>query len=126
NTHCMERAITSNTSLCFYQPHSQRQAILYIIVNLATPPSGSLTPFNGYVTLSRSQTVKTARLLQDFDDKLFTTPPSEHLALEDRRLKELDLLTMNKYSTFNLIGGGSITQLEPGHPHIDIECGSNR
>ncbi|KEP44881.1 ATP-dependent DNA helicase pif1, partial [Rhizoctonia solani 123E] len=79
----------------FTNYRSQGQTIPYIIMDLATPPSGGLTPFNGYVTLSRSQTAKMARLLRDFDDKLFTTPPSEHLALEDRRLKELDLLTNN-------------------------------
>ncbi|EUC60383.1 ATP-dependent DNA helicase pif1 [Rhizoctonia solani AG-3 Rhs1AP] len=58
---------------------SQGQTIPYIIKDLATPPTGGLTHSNGYVTLSRSRMAKTARLLRDFDDKLFTTPPDEHL-----------------------------------------------
>ena len=77
----------------FTDYRSQGQTIPYIIMDLATPPTGGLTPFNGYVTLSRSRTSETARLLRDFDNKLFTTPPNEHLVLEDRRLEELDLLT---------------------------------
>ncbi|KDN37091.1 hypothetical protein RSAG8_10366, partial [Rhizoctonia solani AG-8 WAC10335] len=57
----------------FTDYRSQGQTIPYIIMDLATPPTGGLTPFNGYVTISRSRTSKTARLLRHFDDKLFTT-----------------------------------------------------
>ncbi|CCO35196.1 DNA repair and recombination protein pif1,mitochondrial [Rhizoctonia solani AG-1 IB] len=77
----------------FTDYRSQGQTIPYIIMDLATPPTGGLTPFNGYVTISRSRTAKTARLLRDFDEKLFTTPPNQYLLSEDRRLEELDLQT---------------------------------
>ena len=52
-----------------------------------------LTPFNAYVTMSRAPSRDAIRLLRDFDDRLFTTSPSEELAIEDRRLEELDELT---------------------------------
>ncbi|CEL58884.1 hypothetical protein RSOLAG1IB_12210 [Rhizoctonia solani AG-1 IB] len=74
----------------FTDYRSQGQTIPYIIMDLATPPTGGLTPFNSYVTISRSRTRETARLLRDFDEKLFTTPPNQHLASEDLRLEELD------------------------------------
>ncbi|EUC67452.1 ATP-dependent DNA helicase PIF1, partial [Rhizoctonia solani AG-3 Rhs1AP] len=91
----------------FTDYRSQGQTIPYIIMDLATPPTGGLTPFNGYVTISRSRTSKTARLLRDFDDKLFTTPPNEHLVLEDKRLEELDRLTANKHYNSTLIEGST-------------------
>ncbi|CCO34495.1 ATP-dependent helicase RRM3 [Rhizoctonia solani AG-1 IB] len=79
----------------FTDYRSQGQTIPYIIMDLATPPSDGLTPFNGYVTLSRSRAARTARLLRDFDEKLFTTPPDQSLLSEDERLEELDLRTAN-------------------------------
>ncbi|KDN39958.1 hypothetical protein RSAG8_08407, partial [Rhizoctonia solani AG-8 WAC10335] len=92
----------------FTDYRSQGQTIPYIIRDLATPPTGGLTPFNGYVTLSRSRTSETARLLRDFDNKLFTTPPQEHLVTEDKRLEELDVITENEQSSVNS-GTGLIT-----------------
>ncbi|KDN33133.1 hypothetical protein RSAG8_13778, partial [Rhizoctonia solani AG-8 WAC10335] len=68
-------------------------------MELAAPLTGGLTPFNGYVTLSRSQKSETARLLRDFDEKLFTTAPDRYLELEDRMLEELDRLTASTAST---------------------------
>ncbi|KAG8701997.1 hypothetical protein FRC11_011758 [Ceratobasidium sp. 423] len=91
----------------FTDYRSQGQTIPYIIMDLATPPTGGLTSFNGYVTLSRSRMSETARLLRDFDEKLFTTPPSKHLALEDKRLEELDLATANRH--YNSTSGGEIS-----------------
>ena len=71
----------------FTDYRSQGQTINYIIMDLATPPTGVLTPLNGYVTLSRSRKSENVRLLRDFDEKLFTTPPDKHLELEDERLR---------------------------------------
>ncbi|KAH9030305.1 hypothetical protein EDB84DRAFT_1271462, partial [Lactarius hengduanensis] len=41
---------------------SQGQRLEYVIVDIAKPPSGSLTGFNAYVTLSRSRGRDTIRL----------------------------------------------------------------
>jgi hypothetical protein len=71
----------------FTDYRSQGQTLPYVIVDLATPPTGGLTQFNAYVALSRSQTRSTARLLRNFEDRLFTTAPDENLVLEDAVLE---------------------------------------
>jgi ATP-dependent exoDNAse (exonuclease V) alpha subunit len=68
---------------------SQGQTMECVIIHLAKPLSGTLTGFNAYVALSRSRGRKTIRLLRDFDEKLFTTHPSEELRKEDVRLAAL-------------------------------------
>jgi ATP-dependent exoDNAse (exonuclease V) alpha subunit len=65
---------------------SQGQTIENVIVDLAKPPSGNLTGFNTYISLSRSRRRNNIRLLQDFDERLFTVHPNEHLRREDARL----------------------------------------
>jgi ATP-dependent exoDNAse (exonuclease V) alpha subunit len=65
---------------------SQGQTIENVIVDLAKPPSGNLTGFNAYISLSRSRRRNNIRLLQDFDERLFTVHPNEHLRREDARL----------------------------------------
>jgi len=77
----------------FTNYRSQAQTIEYCIVDLGTPPTGKLTPFNAYVALSRSRGRNSIRLLRDFDERLFTHHPSEYLRLEDERLGILDLRT---------------------------------
>ena len=59
-----------------------------VIVDIAKPPSGALTAFNTYVSLSRSRGRHSIRLLCDFDEKLFTTHPNEELRKEDLRLEQ--------------------------------------
>ena len=76
---------------------SQGQTIESVIVDLARPPSGKLTGFNAYVTLSRSRGKSTIRLLRDFDEKLFTVHPNEHLRREDARLEILEKETIDRY-----------------------------
>ncbi|KIN92634.1 hypothetical protein M404DRAFT_114797, partial [Pisolithus tinctorius Marx 270] len=78
----------------FTDYRSQAQTIEHCIVDIGTPPSGGLTPFNAYVALSRSRGRDTIRLLCDFDEKIFTQHPSEYLRLEDQRLAGLDRKTM--------------------------------
>ncbi|KAH9917575.1 hypothetical protein B0H21DRAFT_660592, partial [Amylocystis lapponica] len=69
----------------------QGQTILYVVVNIASPPSGSdLTLFNIYVALSRSSGRDTIRLLRDFDERIFQKPIDPYLAREDERLRNLD------------------------------------
>ena len=69
----------------------------HVIVDLAKPPSGSLTGFNAYVALSRSRGRNTIRLLRDFDEKLFTSHPNIKLRAEDNRLPVLEQQTMDRY-----------------------------
>lgn len=72
---------------------SQGQTIERVIIDLAKPPNGALSPFNAYVALSRSRGRENIRLLRDFDNALFTNHPSEDLRLEDVRLSALNAKT---------------------------------
>ncbi|KAJ7205933.1 P-loop containing nucleoside triphosphate hydrolase protein [Mycena rebaudengoi] len=72
---------------------SQGQTLEYVLVDLEPPPSFQLTPFSAYVALSRSRGRSRIRLLRGFQDKLFTTHPSRHLAQEDERLEQLEART---------------------------------
>jgi hypothetical protein len=76
---------------------AQGQTMESVIIDLGKPPSGRLTAFNTYVALSRGRGRKTIRLLRDFDEKLFTTHPSEELRKEDERLDNLAELTLTRY-----------------------------
>jgi len=50
---------------------SQGQTIPYVIIVIASPPSGKLSLFNLYVALSGSFGRETIRLLGEFDDDIF-------------------------------------------------------
>ncbi|KAF9502972.1 hypothetical protein BS47DRAFT_1310416 [Hydnum rufescens UP504] len=76
-------AIADDTAYSFTDYRAQGQTISFVLVDLAQPPSGRLTPFNTYVALSRSSGRDTIRLIQDFDNSLFTTPACEVLEAED-------------------------------------------
>jgi len=77
---------------------SQAQTIDHCIVDLGTPPSGQLTPFNAYVALSRSWGRHSIRLLRDFDERLFTQHPNHHKLLnEDQRLQQLNRKTQKNW-----------------------------
>ncbi|KAH7907506.1 hypothetical protein BJ138DRAFT_1014391, partial [Hygrophoropsis aurantiaca] len=56
------------------------QTTEHSIIDIATPPSGGLTPFNVYVSLSRGH-----------------AHPSEYLRLEDERLVHLDRQTERRW-----------------------------
>jgi hypothetical protein len=71
------------------------------LVDLSSPPSGKLSCFNAYVALSRSKGRKTIRLLRDFDDMLFKTPPGADLEVEMKRLDELDKQTKATFHSLN-------------------------
>ncbi|KAJ7036330.1 hypothetical protein C8F04DRAFT_1096106 [Mycena alexandri] len=68
----------------------------HVLIDLHKPPSGALTPFSAYVALSRSKGRSTIRLLRGFEPKLFTTHPSDDLAVEDARLDLCDAATQNQ------------------------------
>ncbi|KAJ7766932.1 hypothetical protein B0H14DRAFT_2969347 [Mycena olivaceomarginata] len=55
----------------FTDYRSQGQMIPYVLVDIASPPSGTSSLFNLYVALSRSSGRESIRLLRDFNDELF-------------------------------------------------------
>ena len=75
----------------------QGQTIPYVVVDIATPPTGGLSLFNLYVALSRSSGKSTIRLLRDFDAKVFQASHSSQLLAEDDRLKELNIETKEQW-----------------------------
>jgi hypothetical protein len=77
---------------------AQGQSLEYVVVDLVKPPSGCLTPFSAYVTLSRSRGRNMIRLLRQFGKTLLTTHPLEALAEEDLQLEEKVLNTKNTLS----------------------------
>ena len=74
-----------------------------IIVDIGKPPSGSLTSFNAYVSLSRSCGHHSIRLLRDFNPKLFTIHPNEELRKEDLRWSKLENATQIRFETGELV-----------------------
>lgn len=72
----------------------QGQTLPYIVVDITKPPTGGLTLFNLYVTLSQSSGRKTIRLLRDFDEQYFRQSHNMDLMQEDDRLEELNRLTL--------------------------------
>ncbi|KIM63522.1 hypothetical protein SCLCIDRAFT_117201, partial [Scleroderma citrinum Foug A] len=87
---------------------AQGQTIPYVIVDIATPPTGSLNLFNLYVMLSRSSGRSSIRVLRDFDSKVFQAAHSADLLAEDDRLKApLDAETQKQWET---MGQGRKTQ----------------
>ena len=86
----------------FTDYRSQGQTIQNAIIDIASPPTGTLTPFNIYVALSRSWGREGIHLLRDFDEKLLTRHPSEFLRAEDERLARMNEETENWWKGFHV------------------------
>ena len=86
SVHCCQFPMTPAYDFTNYQ--SQGQTLPYVIIDIATPPTGGLDLFNLYVALSRSSGRETIqlRLLHDFDDDFA-------LLVEDDRLEQRDKIT---------------------------------
>ncbi|TFY67448.1 hypothetical protein EVJ58_g1608 [Rhodofomes roseus] len=85
------RQFPMTAAYAFTDYRAQGQTIPCVIVDIASPPSGSdLTLFNIYVALSRSAGRETIRLLRDFDERLLFKPIDVALQVEDERLDKLD------------------------------------
>jgi hypothetical protein len=74
--HFVSRTVTRNQfpmtpSYAFTDYRSQGQTIPLVIVDIAKPPTGTLSLFNLYVALSRSSGRSTIILLRDFDQRMF-------------------------------------------------------
>jgi hypothetical protein len=74
----------------FTDYRAQGQTITYIIVDIASPPHGTLSLFNLYVALSRSSGQDTIRILRNFDDNVIREKHDEELLAEDDRLELLN------------------------------------
>ncbi|KAJ7446255.1 ATP-dependent DNA helicase PIF1 [Mycena galericulata] len=83
------RQLAMTPAYAFTDYKSQGQTLEYVLIDLEKPPQLSLTPFSAYVALSRSRGRNSIRLLRGFEIELFTTHPSEELAVEDARLDAL-------------------------------------
>ena len=75
----------------------QGQTLYPVVIDIGRTPTGSLTPFNAYVALSRGRSRDSIRLLRDFEDKMFTVHASEFLRQEDMRLHHLDEQTRSAW-----------------------------
>jgi hypothetical protein len=87
------RQFPMTAAYCFTDYRSQGQTIPYVIVDIATPPTGTLSLFNLYVALSRSSGRSSIRLLRDFDNELFQKSHDTALMEEDDRLERRDVIT---------------------------------
>ena len=95
----VRRQLPLTAAYAFTDYRSQGQTIHHAIIDIASPPTGTLTPFNIYVALSRCRGRDGIRLLRDFDENLLTSHPSEYLRLEDKRLARLNQETKEKWRT---------------------------
>ena len=77
----------------FTDYQSQEQTIPYVLVDITSPLTGTLSLFNLYIALSRSSGQSTIRLLWDFNEKLFQSSHDTWLLDEDYRLDRLDQIT---------------------------------
>jgi hypothetical protein len=82
----------------FTDHKAQGQTIENVIVDIGPTKRFSVDAFAAYVALSRSRGRETIRLLRDFDDKIFTKHPWEHLRAEDGRLDALSLQTKIRFA----------------------------
>lgn len=92
---CTQFPITPAYAFTDYK--AQGQTMDHVLIDLAKPPTGALSPFSAYVALSRGRGRGGIRLLRGFDHRLFTTHPSENLRREDDRLDTLERTTMERY-----------------------------
>ncbi|KAF8076845.1 hypothetical protein FPV67DRAFT_1472856 [Lyophyllum atratum] len=92
------RQFPLTAAYAFTDYRSQGQTLPYVLIDIASPPTGTLTLFNLYVALSRSSGRETIRLLRDFSDNLFKVSHDPALMMEDDRLAEMDSVTKVWYS----------------------------
>jgi len=83
----------------FMDHKAQGQTIENVIVDNGLTQRFSVDTFAAYIALSQSQGWETIRLLRDFDDKIFTKHPSEHLWNEDTCLAALMWSTKTRFES---------------------------
>ncbi|GLB44644.1 putative G-quadruplex DNA unwinding [Lyophyllum shimeji] len=92
------RQFPLTAAYAFTDYRSQGQTLPYVLIDIASPPTGTLTLFNLYVALSRSSGRATIRLLRDFNDDVFKVSHDPALMMEDDRIAEMDSATKLWYS----------------------------
>jgi len=80
-------AITSGYAFTDYK--AQGQTIKYVIINLAPPPSSSMSTFSMYVALSRSWDRNSIRILREYNINTFLNHPLEDLREEMKCLETI-------------------------------------
>lgn len=94
STHTVRhRQFPMTPAYCFTDYRSQGQTIPKVVIDITTPPTGTLSLFNLYVALSRSSGQSSIRLLRDFDNELFQKSHDTALMQEDDRLERQDRIT---------------------------------
>ena len=91
------RQFPITAAYAFTDYRSQGQTLPYVFVDIATPPTGTLSLFNLYVALSRSSGRDTIRLLRDFDDKMLLKTHDKSLLNEDEFLNTQNKTTCDWY-----------------------------
>ena len=91
------RQFPMTAAYAFTDYRSQGQTLWYVIVDIGSPPTGTLTLFNLYVALSRSSGRSSIRLLRDFDDAMFKMGHDPALMMEDERLEDFNKMTQKWY-----------------------------
>ena len=91
------RQLPITPAYAFTDFKAQGQTLQNVIIDIGKTANFKLTPFNAYVGLSRGTERRRIRLLRDFEDYLFTTPPSEDLKREEERLRRLAKRTKDDY-----------------------------
>ncbi|HEV7737986.1 MAG TPA: hypothetical protein VGO47_11520 [Chlamydiales bacterium] len=87
----------------FTDYRAQGQTVPYILIDIKTPPTGGLSLYNLYVSLSRSSGRDTIRLLRDFDDNIFMQAHDPELLLEDAHLEQLSKDTVHWWERINTV-----------------------
>ncbi|KIK81825.1 hypothetical protein PAXRUDRAFT_155178, partial [Paxillus rubicundulus Ve08.2h10] len=107
------RQLPLTPSYAFTDYRSQGQTISAAVIDIGSPPTGQLTPFNIYVASSRSRGRDTVRLQRDFDERLLTTlnHPNEYLRIEDARLAKIDEETKNQWEDKMKTTGNSLVHV---------------
>ena len=92
---CLQYPLTAAYAFTDYR--SQGQTIPYVIVDIASPPTGTLNLFNLYVALSCSAGRHSIHLLRDFDSKVLKKKHDQQLLDEDTQLERLSTETKDWY-----------------------------
>ena len=93
--HCETQTFPMTARYTFTDYWSQGQTLPYVIIDIASPPSGSLLLFTLYVALLRCLGRAMIRLLWDIDEEAFKTSHNLSLLEEDERLEKLNALELN-------------------------------
>jgi len=95
NVRRCQRPMTAAYAFTNYRSHGQ--TIPYVIVDIGSPPTGTLSLFILYVALSRSSGRDSIRLLWDFKDEPLGASHDPELTAEDERLENLDKIIQEWY-----------------------------